>query len=385
MKAKTIKAQSTEVLAEELSNCLADGFQPTLALVFLSIKQDHKAIAQLLDAKGIAVFGATTAGEFIDGEIGEGSVVVMLLDVNPDYFQILFLPIGEDNLPSLAHQVGKAGKNAFANPAFLLSYSGLYTDGELLVKGIEETAGETTVIFGGMAGDDLTWTGPCVFTNEHSSDKAILAIIIDSDKITLKGQATSGWKPVGTERTVTKSVGSVVYSIDDEPALDVVMKFLGVSTETPNEMNNALLKLGGYFPILMQRKDGDPVVRTTMFGNVAERCLKFSGNVPQGAKFRFSLPPDFDVVDKVIAQSVEVKKSQLAEADALVVFSCVARHVTLGPMVSEEIDGLKKVWNAPLVGFFSYGEIGKTSNGKHEFHSNTCCLVAMKEKEPQAT
>jgi hypothetical protein len=35
--------------------------------------------------------------------------------------------------------------------------------------------------------------------------------------------------------------------------------------------------------------------------------------------------------------------------------------------------------------FFSYGEIGKATNGKHEFHNNTCCLVAMKEKEAPAT
>lgn len=385
MKAKTIKAQSTEALATELERCTADGFLPTLALVFLSIRQDYKAIAQLLDSKGISVFGATTAGEFIDGEIGEGSVVVMLLDVNPSSFQILFLPIGEDNLPSLAQQVGRVGKNAFPNPAFLISYSGLYTDGEMLVKGIEETAGEATVVFGGMAGDDMTFSGPSVFTNSEASDKGILALIIDSDKITLKGHATSGWKPVGTERTVTSSKGSVVYTIDEEPAVDVVMKFFGIDTTLPGEREDALSKLGGYFTILLHRANGDPVARTSMFAMADEGCLKFSGNVPQGAKFRFSLPPDFDVVDKVVDQSGKVKKTQLEEADALVLFSCVSRRLSLGPMVSEEIDGLKKVWNAPLVGFFSYGEIGKATNGKHEFHNNTCCLVAMKEKELSAT
>jgi len=163
------------------------------------------------------------------------------------------------------------------------------------------------------------------------------------------------------------------------------MKFLGMNHEAPNELNDALVRLGSYFPILMQREDGDAVVRTSMFANVEERCLKFSGNVPQGSKFRFSLPPDFEVVDQVIAQSDNVRKNQLPQADALVMFSCVARHVSLGPLVSEEIEGLRNVWNAPLIGFFSYGEIGKATNGRHEFHNNTCCLVALKEKESTAS
>lgn len=38
------------------------------------------------------------------------------------------------------------------------------------------------------------------------------------------------------------------------------------------------------------------------------------------------------------------------------------------------------VWDAPFIGFFSYGEFGKSKKGKHEFHNNTCCVVALKER-----
>jgi hypothetical protein len=38
------------------------------------------------------------------------------------------------------------------------------------------------------------------------------------------------------------------------------------------------------------------------------------------------------------------------------------------------------VWNAPMAGFYTYGEFGKGLNGKHEFHSTTCSWVALKEK-----
>ena len=72
MKAKSIKGASTEEIKIALEQNMSDarlpdgqGFKPTLAIVFLSIKQDRDAICELLDKQNIAVFGATTHGEFI--------------------------------------------------------------------------------------------------------------------------------------------------------------------------------------------------------------------------------------------------------------------------------------------------------------------------------
>jgi hypothetical protein len=48
--------------------------------------------------------------------------------------------------------------------------------------------------------------------------------------------------------------------------------------------------------------------------------------------------------------------------------------------VSEEIDRIKNIWNAPLAGFFCYGEIGKVDSGEHEFHNMTCSLATLTEK-----
>jgi hypothetical protein len=98
------------------------------------------------------------------------------------------------------------------------------------------------------------------------------------------------------------------------------------------------------------------------------------------AKVRFSLPPDFDVIDTVVDECTEVKEEHLQDADAVIMFSCISRYLSLGILTSEEIERVSKVWNAPLVGFFTYGEYGKSKRGKHEFHNNTCCVVAIKEK-----
>jgi hypothetical protein len=47
---------------------MADGFKPTLAIAFISKSKDRKAICEIPDAEGIAIYGCTTNGEFIDEE-----------------------------------------------------------------------------------------------------------------------------------------------------------------------------------------------------------------------------------------------------------------------------------------------------------------------------
>jgi len=70
----------------------------------------------------------------------------------------------------------------------------------------------------------------------------------------------------------------------------------------------------------------------------------------------------------------------LPQADAMILFSCKARHIAFGPLIVREIQGLKDIWNVPMAGCFSYGEFGKARRGKQEFHNITCCWVVLKEK-----
>jgi hypothetical protein len=380
MKAKSIKGKSSEEIKNELAESLADGFKPTLAIVFMSFKLDIEAVCELLNDEGIQIFGATSSGEFISSEIEEGSIVIMLLDMNPAYFKLMFLEAGDSSDFEIAKKLGEEGKKIFANAAFIiLSGWSNEMDGEEIIKGIEDGFGSGATIFGGMAGDDLTLTGPKVFTLGKSSITGLVTLIIDEDKVDISGVATCGWKPIGITKTITKSSGNIVYTIDDKPALDLVMKYLGLTLDE-QPLTNTVFNLGAYYPLQLEREDAPSVMRTAMLGNAEDRSLVCAGNVPEGSKVRFSLPPDFDVIDTVVADCAELKEEQLQDADAVIMFSCISRYLSFGVMTSEEIDRVNKVWNAPMIGFFSYGEFGKSKGGKHEFHNNTCCVVALKEK-----
>ncbi|MBL7721341.1 MAG: FIST C-terminal domain-containing protein [Chitinophagaceae bacterium] len=380
MIAKTIKGQSTEDISAALQRAIAENFKPTLAVVFISIKQDSDAVCKLLEEKGISIFGATTSGEFINNEISEGGIVIMLLDINPAYFRLLFLETSYSSAYDTAKQLGTEGKNLFDSPAFIIVSGWLHTEGENIIKGIEDGFGGPVTVFGGMAGDDLTLKDPRVFTSGKNSTTGILAMIIDGDKVNVSGVATCGWRPIGIIKTITKSNGNVVYTIDDQPAFDLVIKYLGLNIDEMNAITNTVVNLGAYYPLQLEREDAPAVMRTAMLGNKEDRSLICAGNVPQGSKVRFSLPPDFDVIDTVVNECSELKDEKQNDADALIMFSCISRYLSFGVMTGEELERVQKVWNAPFIGFFSYGEFGKSKIGKHEFHNNTCCVVTLKEK-----
>ena len=109
MKAKSIKGKSTAEIKAALEESMADihGFKPTLGLVFLSNKQDHMSICRVLGDAGIAIFGATTNGEFIDEETHSGSVVILLLDMNPENFTILFEEYNDNDYREKANTAAK--------------------------------------------------------------------------------------------------------------------------------------------------------------------------------------------------------------------------------------------------------------------------------------
>ena len=379
MKGKSIKGKSTEEIKLALEQAMADGFTPTLAICFISKSVDRTAITQILDAKGIQVFGCTTNGEFIDEEPEKGSAAILLLDMNKDHFQIYFEEYPEKNYRYVANNIAQKAKTKFITPAFLIGISNAAADGEEVLRGIEEVAGQAVNAFGGAAGDDYSFSETFVFTNGKNSGNAIICIALDESKVEIKGIATCGWKPVGTEKLVTKSEGNHVYTVDGLPVLDLTAKYGGIENVTP-ENNSLLIEIAANFPLQLQREKGDPVMRPGLVIDWNDRSYYTSGSVPQGSKVRFSLPPDLDVMEKVVKGVENLKATEMPEADAVVVFSCAGRILSLGPLMSQELEGVKNVWNVPMAGMFSNAELGRATGGNLEMHNLTTCVIALKEK-----
>jgi len=379
MKAKSIKGKSSEEIKSTLLESMADGFKPTLALMFLSVKQDRNTITKILDEKGISVFGSTTSGEFIDGDYSEGAIAILLLEINKTYFKILFEEYVDKDPRLLAKNMGEKALQFFDNPTFIPVSSGFFLDGEQIIRGIEDAAGVGANIWGGRAGDDRKGESTFVFTNDKSSEQGIAILVIDGDKISVKGQAMAGWKGVGTPKTITKSDGLWIHTLDDQPALDMMIKYMGYKFEGMGE-SSPQYDSDVTSPIMLLREKGEPILRSQSFINWSDRSIMLSGKFEPNAKIQLTLPPDFDIVDDVVKSCKQLKETELPEADAIIMFSCSGRLVELGPMIGKEIDGIKNTYGVPMAGFFTYGEYGRATNGNNEYHNYTCCWIALKEK-----
>ena len=388
VKAKSIKGKSAEEIISALEGSLADGFNPTLALAFISIQLDRDAIRQHFRKTGIDLIGASSTGEFINGHEDSHSAVILLMDINRDFYTILFEDVTNKDLRECVSRLAQKAKNKFAQPGFILcttsmSFRGEFLDGEVIVRQIEKEIGEQVNISGGMAGDDATFTGTYVFTTDHLSDEGIAALVLDETKISLYGMAISGWQPLGLTRTVTQSDGRKVYKIDDQPAVDMYMKYLGHDPKSGEDKYSLFEAVGAHYPFQVEREVGEPGMVTPIGIDKEENALICEAKIPQGAKIRFSAPPDFDIVDKVVAKAKQLKENENADADALLIFSCIGRFSAMGPLAHQENEGLSEIWKAPMAGFYTYGEFGRAVNGRQEYHSTTCSWVALKEKDKE--
>ena len=385
MKAKSIKGKSPEEIQSALELSMADGYTPTLAIIFISIKQDRKAVASLFLQKSIDVFGATSCGEFINGHQSDGEIVILLLDVKREYYAISIEDVENNEVDKTAALIAKNALQHFKNPTLLLTCCGVYAngqyfDGDTLVKVLVKELGEESVFFGGMAGDDWSIKNSYVFTHQKESDNGIATLVFDGDKISLQGMAIHGWKPLGIARKVTKSAGNKVYSIDGKPAAELYLRYLGMTEKSGDESFDIFKDLSVHFPFVAKRKDGETIIKSPRSIDAASNALVMDIEMEEGSEFYFTTPPDFEISEEIISEATALKNTMESQPDALLIFSCAGRPPVLGPLTTAENEGLAEVWQVPMAGFYTYGEFGRTKGGKQHFHSAMCCWVTLKEK-----
>ena len=340
MKAKSIAGNTPEEIKTALERSMKDGFKPCLGLVFISIKQDWKAVNNILDDGGIEIMGATSSGEFINGYQSEGGIVIMLLDINPGAFQVVYKDIGEKDISEVSIELAKEVKEVFNEPELILLGTGFNSKGEMLegdklIHSIKGILGEDVSLFGAMAGDDMIFEGSRVFTLSEHTDYGMVALVLDGSKITIQGMAISGWKPYGIYRTITKSNGNLIYTIDDKPALEMYLHYLGHEITSEEDKWNFFNTIGVHYPIQIEREDREPMMCNPIGHDQEKDALVCEANVPEGAKFRFSFPPDFDIAETLVQKAEKIKSNSSVEAEAMLIFSCVGRLSALGPMAQE--------------------------------------------------
>ena len=376
MKIKTITTDSISDFSLQFINNTSDGFKPNTAIIFASVEMDLQEMIRFLKENQVQVFGCSSCGEILydqaDQIISEGGLVCTLLELTPGAYEIKKFTKNDSSSFDLGKTVGGWANSVFEKPAMLILASGLDTDGEQLVKGVQHAAGKDITMFGGLAGDDAHFKNTYVFTEKEIDENGAVAMVLDTEFYDIHGLATSGWVGIGADKIVTHSEGNIVYTIDDVPALDVYISYLNINA-------GELPEIGVEYPLLVKKQGSPDVLRAVINVDHEKKALIFAGSVPNGAIVTFSSSPGFEIIEST-RNKVNEFYQQNQETDLLILFSCMARHNALGPTISEEIENAWQNWKKPLIGFFTYGEIGSNYNNSCDFHNETFTMVSIKEK-----
>lgn len=376
MRAIAFRADSVSDMADAIRERTDAGFRPALAVVFASMAVGMEELHAALREFDFDIAGCSSSGEILD--CGDGQIVFsysvagFLLDIPRDAFSIGVFSAGKDGDREMGRAIAHRGKASFGSPGFIVLGSGLERNGDELVAGILENAGHDTPLFGGLAGDDGYFQSTLVFDRAGLEAHGALALVLDTGRVSMEGIAIGGWVGIGACKQVSRARGNVVYAIGGQPALDVYMDYLDIREED-------LPSFGVDYPLLLKNGQ-DTVLRAVMGVSKDDRSLIFAGTVPEGAMVQFSVCPGSEVVAATV-EAMRLFRERAGGADALLLFSCVARHISLGPEVEDEIQRARALWNAPLLGLFTYGEIGADSGGSCAFHNETFTLLALREKQ----
>lgn len=256
---------------------------------------------------------------------------------------------------------------------FLLS-DGLLINGSQLTRGINKV-NKLIPVTGGMAGDGARFCETYVIANDIPAQRAIVAVGFYGDSLFIQSGCFAGWSEFGAQRTITKSIGNVLYEIDDEPALDF-KKYLGeYAVDLPNS--------GLRFPLNIKEDDNSPeVIRTLLSINEEEKSITFAGDVPIGFKARLMKPDIEELIEGAGKAAEAISKINDKTALGLVV-SCVGRKIVMNQLIDDEIEIIQDTLgdNVNLTGFYSYGEIAPFQDDllTCKLHNQTMTLTTIYE------
>ncbi len=350
-----------------------------LLVVFASERYDLAALSAGVsdEAPGVPLIGCSTAGEIASAGAADSGVVVMALG-GPG-FQVA-------TASASAHELGLRGAGGAVAAAaarvedaphrvLLVLSDGLSGDQEEVVRGAFAVVGAAVPLVGGCAGDDLLMVHTSQLHDGRVLSGSVVAAAIGSDAPFGIG-VQHGWRRVGDPMVVTSSDGVRVITLDDEPALDVYLRRLDAPAEVHDDPA-AFTRFALTHPLGLARRSTEEV-RMVAEADFADRSLVCIARVPQGG-LAWLMEGD---ADSVLAATDAACRSALASLDhdplGLFAFDCIARRGVLGDEgIQAEVRRIAEhASHAPVGGFYTYGEIARSS-AVGGFHNQTLVVLAV--------
>jgi hypothetical protein len=358
------------------------GHDAKLLIVFCSDSHDLPAMLRAINdtSGGVPLIGCTTAGEIATDGPADSSVVVTALG-GPGFSVATAVAANADGRQREAG-AEVAGCVEAVEPrehrVLLLLTDGIVGGQEEIVRGAYGVLGAGVPLVGGSAGDYLKMKQSFQLHGDRVVTDAVVAAAISSDAPFGIG-VRHGWSKVGDPMMVTRSADSRVYTLDDEPALDVYLRRLGAPPEVVADPS-AFTSFAMTRPFGLRRRSGEEI-RFIREANFADRSIGLAAAVPQGALtwlMRGDRTSVLDATDAACADAIAGLDG--ATPAGLLAFDCIARRGVLGEEgIRHEVRRVVELSaGVPVAGFYTYGEIART-RGINGFHNQTLVILAFGE------
>jgi small ligand-binding sensory domain FIST len=379
------------VLAQLRAQMALHGYasSPTLALLYITdwYAGEARDILEHLAAElPLVTDWSGTVGVGISANnveyFNEPAMAVMLLELPSDQYRVFSgvspLNIGFEAQTALVHADG-----ATPDLTELVQEMALRTDGRYLFGGLSSSR-TRSVQFAVAADGNISGQGAAsgVFSGGLSG-------VAFGPGVRVISRVTQGCKPISKVRTVTEADHNLVITLDGEPALDVMLKDLGISLEQPQEAletvratlvglsgaNDASVQQTGNFgsAVTVRHIVGlDPSRRGVAIGDYVEvgTSLTFCQRNLQAARADLTricaeVREELEPADMPLQTATALADSEAQAAPhparriaGAVYVSCSGRGGPHFGGPSAELQAVRRaLGDVPLVGFFADGEI----------------------------
>ena len=354
---------------------------PALVLVFCSDSYDLESLLAAINARsgGAPLIGCSTAGQIGPNGPGDSSVVVTALGGSGFSVSTTLATGASDRLREAGAEVAGCIEALDSRPhqVLMLLSDALGGDQQEVIRGAYGVAGAGVPLVGGCAGDDFKMQGTYQFHDDRVLQDAVVGAAIGSDAPLGIG-VHHGWRRFGEPVLVTRSGGNRVYTLDDRPALDVYLERHGAPDEADND-DTAFNAFAITRPLGLSRRSAEEGVRLVAGADFDDRSLSMIAEVPQDGLAWF-MEGDVESVLAATDQACDAAIDAIGDRRplGLLTFDCAARRGVLGDEgISREVERVARHANgAPVAGFYSYGEIARTS-GVSGFHNQTIVVLAV--------
>jgi hypothetical protein len=350
-----------------------------LIIVFTSDAQEAEPLlAAIRGVTGeIPLIGCSTAGEITPAGPADATVVVLALG-GPGFTVATAAASVHDGSRQAGEDVAQCLREIDApHKILVLLADSVAANHQEIVRGARSQAGAAIPLVGGCAGEGgLQLHRTLVLKDGRKYEKAVVAAAIGSTGPFGIG-VRHGWRAVGEPMAVRWDKNGRLSRLDDEPALDGYLNRLGA----PDDVHWDPYLFAAFSqtrPLGLVRGKGEESIRHVGDPNFEDRTL--GGRVDDFAEDDLVWVMEGDatsLLDAADAACTDALKAIGGPALGLVVFDCSSRKFILGHHRDTEIGRIAgHAVDAPVAGFYSYGEIA-TTGGPLGYHQGTLVVLAL--------